>query len=233
MNSVAALLSEPGDLKQTLTQITLSAKHNIPGADYVSISFRDAGGQLETLASTDAVPQQLDSMQYELSEGPCFDAVTDGNVTYSGNLAHDPRWPEFGPRAAAVGVRSQMAIRLHADLKTRTGLNFYSRQLSAFDQPDELIALFASHARIALGFAKEVDNLQAAVTTRKLIGEAIGIIRERYQMSEDRAFEFLVRVSQTSNIKLRLVAEEIVNLPAGTEPLSGTGNATSAGRRTG
>jgi hypothetical protein len=217
MNTVAESLSEPGDLKQTLGHIIGSASQNIPGADHVSISFRHADGQLETLASTDPLPEKLDALQYELGEGPCYDAVTDVNVTYSANLAIDPRWRLFGVQAADMGVHSQMAIRLHADTKTRTGLNFYSRQISAFDEPDDLIALFASHARIALGYAQEVDNLNAAVSTRKIIGEAIGIIRERYQMSEQRAFEFLVRVSQSSNVKLRLVAQEIVNLPVGSQ----------------
>jgi hypothetical protein len=217
MNAVAESLSEPGDLKETLGHIIGSAKQNVPGADHVSISFRQGNGRLETLASTDPLPEKLDAVQYDLGEGPCYDAVTDANVVYSANLALDPRWRLFGAQAAALGVHSQMAIRLHADTKTRTGLNFYSRQISAFDEPDELIALFASHARIALGYAQEVDNLNAAVSTRKIIGEAIGIIRERYQMSEQRAFEFLVRVSQSSNIKLRLVAQEIVNLPAGSQ----------------
>jgi hypothetical protein len=231
MNAVAESLSEPGDVKQTLGHIIASARVNIPGADYVSISFRAGEGHLETLASTDPLPDQLDALQYELGEGPCFDAVTDGNVTYSGDLANDPRWPIFGAQAAAAGVRSQMAIRLHADTKTRTGLNFYSRLSSAFDEPDELIALFASHARIALGYAREVDHLNAAVSTRKLIGEAIGIIRERYQMSEERAFEFLVRVSQTSNIKLRLVAQEIVNMPARSEEPGDANQSATPGKR--
>jgi ANTAR domain/GAF domain len=219
MNTVAESLSEPGDLKQTLGHIIQSASQNIPGADHVSISFRHGDGHLETLASTDALPEKLDAVQYELGEGPCYDAVTDVNVTYSANLAIDSRWPLFGAQASSIGVCSQMAIRLHADTKTRTGLNFYSRQVSAFDEPDDLIALFASHARIALGYAQEVDNLNAAVSTRKIIGEAIGIIRERYQMTDQRAFEFLVRVSQSSNVKLRLVAQEIVNMPAGTQTL--------------
>jgi hypothetical protein len=218
MNTVAESLRDPGDLKQTLNQITMAAKLNIPGADFTSISFRRVDDQLETLASTDALPVQLDELQYALREGPCYDAVTDSSVTYSGHLACDPRWPNFGPRADAWGIRSQMAIRLHSDSETRTGLNFYSRSEDAFEEPDDLISLFASHTRIALGYAKEVDNLQVAISTRTLIGQALGIVRERYHMSEERAFEFLVRVSQTSNTKLRVVAGEIVDMDAGSLP---------------
>jgi AmiR/NasT family two-component response regulator len=45
---------------------------------------------------------------------------------------------------------------------------------------------------------------------RKVIGQAIGIVMERYQMNEDRAFSFLVRASSHGNIKLRDIAQELV-----------------------
>lgn len=215
MNSVAAALAQPGDISQTLAAITQSARLNIPDVDYVSISFWRDGHDPETMASTDPLTKRLDALQYALREGPAYDVVTIDNVTYASDLERDSRWPEFGPRAASVGVRSQMSIGLHADAKTRTGLNIYSHRVAAFDQPDDMIALFASHARIALGFAHEVDTLTVALSTRKLIGQAVGILRERYDLDEQRAFEFLVRVSQTSNVKLRAVAEEIVAMPAG------------------
>ncbi len=61
-----------------------------------------------------------------------------------------------------------------------------------------------------MGFATTVDHLNEALSTRKVIGQAIGIAMERYGIDETRAFEFLIRVSQTSNTKLRDVATEIV-----------------------
>jgi AmiR/NasT family two-component response regulator len=55
-----------------------------------------------------------------------------------------------------------------------------------------------------------VENLKEAMQTRQLIGRAVGIAMERYRLDEQRAFAFLARVSQTSNVKLRAVAEELV-----------------------
>ena len=62
-----------------------------------------------------------------------------------------------------------------------------------------------------MGHRRTVDGLVKALATRKLIGAAIGITMERYQIDEEHAFKFLVRVSQTGNIKLRDVADQIVN----------------------
>ena len=74
-----------------------------------------------------------------------------------------------------------------------------------------LTRLFATHAAIALGHANERENLNEGLQTRKVIGQAIGILMERYKIDEDRAFAFLVRASSHGNIKLRAIAQELVD----------------------
>lgn len=211
LDTVATSLSETGDLPDTLSRITHSALDTVPGAEYVSISVRHPDDRLETLAPTSPLAEQLDELQYELREGPCYDAVTDEDVNYCSDLATDGRWPVYGPRANALGVCSQMAIRLTERGETYTGLNLYSRKPRAFDGPPDVARLFSSHAKVALGYAHELGTLHAAVTSRQTIGEAVGIIIERYKLDQQRAFEFLIRVSQTRNVKLREVAADIVN----------------------
>ncbi len=125
---------------------------------------------------------------------------------------------DFGPRAAALGMGSQMAIRLTHKGDSYTGLNLYSRELAAFDDPDGVAQLFSGHARVALGYASEFDMLRSALATRQIIGEAIGISMERYRLTEERAFEFLIRVSQTSNVKARDVAADIVGTATAETP---------------
>ena len=73
--------------------------------------------------------------------------------------------------------------------------------------------LFAMHAALAMGRRRQIEQLNEALHTRKVIGQAIGIVMERYELDEDRALQFLVRVSRTGNIKLRTVAQEIVGKP--------------------
>ncbi|MGI8433565.1 MAG: ANTAR domain-containing protein [Nocardioidaceae bacterium] len=211
LDTVAASLSEAGDLSETLIRITHAARDNVPGADQASVSVRHADGHVETVAPTDQVAERADQIQYELREGPCYDVLIDDEViTYSADLANESRWSKYGPRANALGLGSQMAIRLTEHNESYTGLNLYSRDVHAFDDTPTVALLFSSHAKVALGYAQELESLNAAVMNRQVIGQAVGIVVERYGLNEERAFEFLVRVSQTSNTKLRDVAADIV-----------------------
>lgn len=74
----------------------------------------------------------------------------------------------------------------------------------------QIAELFASHAALALGRACQERQLGEAIGSRKVIGQATGIVMERYKIEEQRAFQFLVRASQTSNLKLKAIAEELV-----------------------
>jgi len=212
MNTVANSLSKPSDVEQTLVRITRAALETVPGAHYVSISVRYPGGSLDTVAPTDPLITKIDELQYELREGPSYDVVTDDESILTADVRTEARWPRYGLRVAVLGIRSQLSMRLHLDTKSRVGLNLYSRETEAFDDPQHVAELFASHAKIALGYAQEVTELTQALATRTVIGKALGIVMERFSITDERAFEFLTRVSQTSNVKLREVAERLVAL---------------------
>ena len=114
---------------------------------------------------------------------------------------------------APIGLRAQLALQLYNDEGAIGGLNLYSTR-SPTVEPDavRVAELFASHAAIALGRARREEQLNDALVTRKVIGQAIGLTMEHYQITEDRAFLFLVRASQTSNVKLRDVAQNVVDM---------------------
>ncbi len=91
------------------------------------------------------------------------------------------------------------------------GLNLYSTEHDEVEPASaDTAQLFATHAAIILGHAQQEDQLNQALASRKVIGQAIGIVMERYRVDADRAFQFLLRASSSSNIKLRDVAQEIV-----------------------
>ena len=70
--------------------------------------------------------------------------------------------------------------------------------------------MLAAHASIALANTLEQDHLRRALDTRRTIGEATGILRERFKLSSDQAFGVLQRVSSEQNIKLFKVAQMLV-----------------------
>ena len=201
---------QPGDLDTTLRNITAAAVEVLPGVTASSITVRHADGRLETSAPTADVLLDVDAAQYQLQEGPCYEAAVDTVHITSPNLAADERFPRYAPVALRAGFRAQAGIRLF-DTKTSSGaLNLYSDTVGAFDDLGTLSQLFAHQSAVALDYARQVDQLQEAVAARQLIGQAVGMVMERYDIDEARAFGFLARLSSHENLKLRLVAERLV-----------------------
>ena len=200
----------PSDLDRTLRQITSAAVEVLPNVQYSSITVRHADGRLVTSAPTDDLLLGLDAKQYELREGPCYEAATETGFVISSNLGADERFPHYGPMAVEAGIRAQVGVRLFDAKSSQGALNLYSTHVGAFDDIATLSGLFAHQAGIAIAYAQHIDNLEEAVKTRTTIGKAVGVVMERYQLDDERAFAFLARLSQQRNVKLRLVAEEII-----------------------
>jgi GAF domain-containing protein len=208
----ARTLNQPRSLEDTLRTIVEVASNSVPGFDQVGIATLHKPDRVETRAFTGDLVPRLDAIQYGLREGPCSAALQGAEEISVSSLRTEQRWPQYVPQAQAAGVRSQMAVRLHLDHNALGGINFYSTTSDDVTHDARALArLFASHAAIALGHAAERHNLNEAIQTRKVIGQAIGILMERHAMNEDRAFAYLVRASSHANIKLRAVAQELVD----------------------
>jgi GAF domain-containing protein len=210
--AAARTINSRQSLDQTLQAIVQVARESVPGFEEIGISTLAKNGKVETRAATGDLVHQLDRLQYDLGEGPCVDTLREADLVAVPKLRHDQRWPRYVPAAVKLGLRSQLAVRLFLDDRgTLGGLNLYSTRSDEVSSEAAAIAeLFAAHAAIALGNARERQNLNDALQSRKVIGQAIGILMERYEMSEERAFAFLVRASSHSNIKLRDIAQELV-----------------------
>lgn len=201
------------ETEEVLRMIAQVAVTSLPGIDHagVSLSFKD--GRIETQAGTGDLVWQLDALQYELGEGPCVDAILSKgpSVVIVNNIRHDQRWPHYVPRALEYGLTAQMGLQLAEDGHVYGGLNLYSTSTPTIDPDVEHIAeLLAAHAAVALGRSRREADLTAAMVTRSLIGQATGILMERYELDSDRAFGYLIRLSQQSNTKLRDLAHDLV-----------------------
>jgi GAF domain-containing protein len=212
LTAVAHEINTARDIDTVLQTIVEVTAGSLQGVDHVGITLAHSNGEMETKAATDDFVLQLDRIQYELGEGPCVHAMETSRVVVVENAKDDPRWPRFMKPAVELGLRAQMGLRLYADSQTLGGLNMYSTTVDAIDPGVECLAqLFAEHASIALGRAQREDHLHNAIFSRQVIGQATGLIMERYRLNETRAFDYLIRVSSHSNIKVRDVARELVD----------------------
>jgi len=212
MAQVADSMRYPVEIEDALAAITAGAIEAVPGIEHASVSITSRTGQIQTLAPTDILAVQADELQYELGEGPCLEAVLDQPVVQVDDIRTDLRWPAYGPRAAKqLGIGSQLAFQFRAEPHARGGLNLYSSQPHTITEETRQIGLlFANLAAVALGWTRHAQSLTVALGSRAMIGQAVGVLMERYRLDPDRAFSFLVRTSQTANIKLRDVAAGIV-----------------------
>jgi hypothetical protein len=208
----ARTINKPQSVEETLDAIARTARENIPGFDDVGISLMHANGKIETMAATGALVWDLDSLQYGLNDGPCVSSLREEPMVVVDHLAHSQRWPEYVPRAVERGLKAQMALRLYVDDDgTIGGINLYSTSSEEIEpHAPQLAEVFAAQAAVALGHAQEVHHLNEALRSRQQIGEAIGVLIERYKLDQQGAFNFLARLSSHSNIKLREVAAQVV-----------------------
>ena len=177
-------------------------------------------GRNDTCAHSHASVQVMDDLQHDLAEGPAMDGPATADVISIGDLTTDAPWPRWATEVAArTGVRAYLGFRLFVDEDSIGMLNLYAYEPHAFDHDDQLDGLVAAaHASVALSATVQHDQMHTAMTSRQLIGEATGILRERFALTSDQAFAVLKRLSSQQNIKLFAVAEHVVE--TGTLPTS-------------
>ncbi|WP_370617840.1 GAF and ANTAR domain-containing protein [Mumia qirimensis] len=209
VSQVVRELSSIRGLTSSIEKVTESARV-LFGADYAGVTLIRGGGRLESEGATHDIVERLDAVQYDLREGPCVDAATDEGLVLTGDLGEDPRWPNWGPFAREHGVNSMMAADLHADDKRIGALNIFGTKIDQFDKNDvALLVTFSAHAAAALASAHTIESLTTALENRTVIGQAEGIIMERFGVDDVTAFAVLKRYSQHSNTRLHEVAAEI------------------------
>jgi GAF domain-containing protein len=195
----------------TLDQVVVVATEMIPGCDLVGISVVHRDG-IDTPAGSDEALNRIDELQFQLREGPCFDALQTHETVHSRDLATDKRWPRWGPLVAReIGVVCIASYRLFTTKDTLGALNLYSRAPDAFDTDDIRDGqALAAHVAVALAASQNAEHLETAIISHTVIGRAEGILMERFEIAPDQAFAVLRRVSQSRNVKLNRVAEELV-----------------------
>jgi GAF domain-containing protein len=218
LSALARALEMQPNLQSTLDAVVRAAVGTVPGAMEASISEIQRRRDVKTLAATGELSRAVDHAQYDLNEGPCLDSLYDQRTVRLADLSDEKRWPRFTVRAQELGVGSMLAVQLFVDGENLGALNLISREVNSFDDESEHVALlFASHASVAMSGERARGHLQAAVSTREVIGQAQGILMERFKITSEMAFHMLMLASQDCNRKLREIAEELVStgqLPA-------------------
>ena len=209
--TLARALSTSGAEPRQLELAVAAVVRMVDGCDHAGVTMVTPAG-LETMAATSELVTHGDQLQYELGEGPCVDTVRTHTTVISSDISSDPRWPRWGPVVAAqYGVGSILSMLLYTGDDSYGALNLYSGRPEAYTADDILVAhSLAAHLAVAVTAAREIDHRGLAMVSRLVIGQAEGVLMERYRMTAEQAFDLLRHLSENSNRKLVLVAEELV-----------------------
>lgn len=203
----------PNDSATALGELIHNAVDHIPGASYAGITVVSRQNRdVATPAATHEIPRTLDALQQKHREGPCFDAAVEHDSYYISNLYGEKRWPRFCADAIEqTPIQSIAAFQLFTTRDAVGALNLYSEIPGAFDQESrDLGYIFAAHAATVWGALQRGEQFRSALASRDTIGQAKGMIMERYSVNAIQAFDLLRKLSQESNIRLYDIARQLV-----------------------
>jgi GAF domain-containing protein len=224
------------DLTHVLGRVSELAKSVIRGVVEASVTLL-VGGQPATAAFTGPIPLQRAARQSDVGTGPGIAAARERTTHYIDDSGTDDRWPQVMVAAKELGVRSILSVGIPVRDVVASGLNLYSTQPSNFDDDSRTLAdTFANYAAVAIAnaylystTAALADQMSAAMQSRAIIEQAKGVLMARQNITAQDAFDLLAKASQTSNRKLREIADGVVRSLrfAACEALESTANASS------
>ena len=206
-------LQEPDtDVDTVLSELTESAVTAVPGAQYAGITVASREGKVRTASSTNRYPTLLDDIQQRHDEGPCLSAAWEQHMIRIDDMMTEHRWPAYCSAAIEeTPIRSIMSFQMFADHQNMAALNFYAEQPNAFDDDAvELGLIIATHTALAWNLVRRDEQFRSALASRDIIGQAKGMLMERFKIDAVQAFELLKRLSQNSNTPVAVVARQLV-----------------------
>jgi hypothetical protein len=187
-------------------------------------------GEAGTLAST-GLAEQLDTIQWELREGPVPQAATEQQSAASPDLATDGRWPALAARVTSLNGRPKqlaaVAVAGSWDDEGPVVLSIYldheptADDLRVIERIEPVLAISAALVEFCADEVVRADQLVTMVEHRRVIEQAKGMIMTARRCDAEDAFRSLVVASQHFNVKLRDLAVATVEL-IGLAPAEGT-----------
>lgn len=214
---------DPGRRMQAGVKLAVSL---IEGCDHAGITMID-GDEITSGAASDELVARADAIQHDLREGPCVTVAERHSPTiFVSDLTRDERWPRWAKQVTEeLNVSGLLSLLLVTHDGSSGALNLYATQGNQFTSDDFAVAeAVAAHLAVAVADGRQIEHREKGMVSRTIIGQAEGILMERYGVGAEQAFSILRRTSQDTNRKLIQVAEHLVrtrDLP-GLLPVTGT-----------
>jgi len=201
-----------------LRELTDSAARALPGSTCAGITVVNRAGEVSTLSATQPDAEKIDDIQRRTQQGPCLDAAWEQHMVHIDDMSVESRWPDFTRDAlSTTTIRSIMSFQLFKNRDQMGALNFYSDRPQIFDADAvETGLIAATHTALAWNLVARGEQFRSALASRDMIGQAKGMLMERFGIDAVAAFTLLTRLSQDSNTPLASIAERLTHTPRDT-----------------
>lgn len=211
MAELTQKIAGPTEIGAILQSVTATAVELIAGVDCADVLLISGPDLFQPMAATSQLAIDLDGVQQRFREGPCLDAAVGHSVILCNDLREDSRWPRFAKSAVAAGIHAMLSFQLCTHNGRMGALNLFGLTPDVFTAEAEALgAMLATH--IANAFIADDKELQfkSALNSSDIIGQAKGMIMERFGVDAVHAFDLLSNLSHESNTRVPDVAAEIV-----------------------
>jgi GAF domain-containing protein len=207
----------PYDLDDLLDRLTDHAMI-VTGSQGAGVMLAGQAG-LGFAAASDSQVVEVEMLQDRVETGACHEAFTTRELVIVEDLATTDRWPVYRDRALELGFGAVMGVPMHACGETIGVLNLYRRKPGPWSEVDveaaEILtsmgAGYVLHANQLRAQHDLAAQLEAAIASRDLIGQAKGLLIARHGLDAEAAFAMLRAESQATNLKLRDVAAKLLD----------------------
>ncbi len=212
MAELTQQFAHPQAIDAAVKHVTTAAVDLIPAvasADVLEILGPD---DYRSFGATSELAEKVSRIQQEVGEGPCLEAASHDSIVRSADLRRESRWPAFAEAAVATGIASLMSFQLYTHDKRRAALNLYGARPDSFSDEEEATAgMLATQAANAFIAQDKELQFRSALASRDIIGQAKGVLMERFDIDAVQAFDLMKRLSQQSNTRITDVAADIVD----------------------
>jgi GAF domain-containing protein len=228
LRALSQFLVSNASIGDTLRQVADICVAAVPSASFVGITMLDDSERPTTAVFTDEEAPEIDQAQYDTGRGPCLDAWrTKFTIRLDDLGAVDGDYAAFAEACMDHGIHSTLSMPLIAADRGVGAMNLYSAATAGFGEDDEVLAADLASAASAVlantvAYRAAYDlsqQLGEAMQSRAVIEQAKGMLMVRSpNISADDAFELLRKASQRENVKLRDIAQRIVDRRPGAAP---------------
>lgn len=218
--SLVDSLLDDFDVVDLLTELT---EHCAQLLDVASAGFllADPRRQLHLMAATSEKARELELFQLQADEGPCLDCYSTGQpISVSDLAAAASRWPRFVSAATEAGFASVHALPMRAAGTVLGALGLFGTSVGELTDADLLVGQTLAHiACVAIlqehapTPATVLPPLRTALTSRVVVEQAKGFLRERLEVSVEDAFELLRRYARTHDDHMTVVSRRLMTEP--------------------